>query len=498
MTGNLHIPEKFLCEIWKNQKFNQALFTRENEEIHILDPGLENKDCDGPDFSNARIRIGNITYQGDVEVDLNHSDWKSHGHNLNKKYNKVILHLCLNNYYNLSNVNTQEGRKVLSITVKELITEDLRAALQKAIINSRNHSANNIKMPCIDTNRFVDKQVKLDFLHDLGVIRFKNKCNKILDRLKELSYIKEMKISEPLIKYQPDEHFFNKEFTINDFNDPNIWYQLIYELVFEALGYSKNKDIMLKLAKSVDVEFLVKYADKPDFVNYIESAMFFVSGILKLDLETKEEDSSEYLKKMAGYWTEIKENYSSKYYKDVDWKFSKLRPSNFPTIRIAGGARLLYKMMKKNLVGKLIADVNNIDDIRRLTKSIRGNLMIDSDGYWQKHYIFDQKAKEELNYFVGATRVDEIMINVIFPVLAIYFEMYDKKNLLNKVVKLYINFYQNTENALVNDVCKTLDLDSNWKRSVIYQGMIELFRSYCSKDRCMECLIGQKSFEQQD
>ena len=87
----ISINEKFLYEIWINQDFDKILVTQENERITVIDAGNRNSEFGGPDFKNARIKIGNITYQGDVEIDMFHSDWKNHGHYLNKKYNKLFF-----------------------------------------------------------------------------------------------------------------------------------------------------------------------------------------------------------------------------------------------------------------------------------------------------------------------------------------------------------------------------------------------------------------------
>ena len=90
-TSKIH--EKFLGEIWKKQNFSNNLFTKDGQKVEIIDAGMENNELGGPDFKNARIKIGNLTYFGDVEIDSFHSDWKSHGHNINRKYNKVICTL---------------------------------------------------------------------------------------------------------------------------------------------------------------------------------------------------------------------------------------------------------------------------------------------------------------------------------------------------------------------------------------------------------------------
>ncbi|MGE5436315.1 MAG: DUF2851 family protein [Syntrophothermus sp.] len=496
MFLNKNLPEKFLYEIWKDQKFSKPLTTLDEEKIEILSAGTENKDNDGPDFTNAKIRIGNLTYQGDVEIDVMYGDWKAHGHNMNKKYNRVVLHLFLGSQNRIPHVITQDGRKVPSVSIKNFIQEDLRAAIQKAISSEK--AGRVIKMPCLETNKNVLDDDKLDFLYKLGVVRFKSKCAKVLERLKEITYLRELHTHEPVIKYELNDEFYNRKFKANDFINTEAWFQLIYELIFEALGYSKNKDIMLKLAKAIDIEFFMKYKDHKDFILYTEAVLFYVSGIIDTKITPSDEATAEYLRKINEAWNELKLGYDGKMFKETDWKFAKLRPTNFPTIRLAGGARMIHKLINENIIGKMISDFANINEFRELKNQLRNLILIEADGYWKEHYILNQKSKESLKYFVGVARADEIIVNVIFPVIAVYFDMFNKKNLFQKVVKLYANFYQTTENTLVNDVATTLKLNDAWKRSIFYQGMIELFRNYCSKDKCSECVIGRKAFEMEE
>ncbi len=263
MNKTLKVHEKFLYEMWKKQDFSKNLSTSEGHSIEVVDPGSPNNELGGPDFLNARIKIGNITYQGDVEIDTTYSDWKAHGHFINKKYNKVILHVIMNNSNHHQFVYTQDGRKVPSISLDKNLDKSLRENFQQAIISDRKNRIN--KMPCGEINELVSSKEKLNFLYELGIKRFQKKCDKMLERLKEIAYLKEMNIKEPIIRYDFDEKFYNREFTHNDFNDQDIWLQLFYESIFEALGYSKNKEIMQRLAKSVNIVFLNSLISEENF-----------------------------------------------------------------------------------------------------------------------------------------------------------------------------------------------------------------------------------------
>jgi len=486
------VPEKFLYEIWKERDFLGNFITNNGEQIQIIDPGLENKELDGPDFLNAKIKIGNITFTGDVEIDSFASDWKDHGHYLNNKYNKVILHLFFGNGENTGYVFTADGRKVHSIEIKKHIKDNVSKAIQKAILSERQNRIG--KMPCIETNKKLSEKEKLDFILELGIKRFNSKRMKALERIKELAYLRELNLEEPVIKYELDENFFNRTFKQTDFCEIRIWQQLVYEFIFEALGYSANKDLMKTLAQAVNIDFLSKFKNKPNFFELIDAALFNVSGLIPDCTSITDETTANYVRSLLEDWNKIKNTYDGKKFNATQWHFAKLRPPNFPTVRLAAGVKYLYKIINNNMIDYLIRKIEYLEDQNAIVSELRGNLIIKSWGYWKSHYVFDQSNENIVHYIVGKDRADEIIINIILPIISIYFEIFGKKNLSKKILGVFLNYTQNSDNSIVRQVSATLQLDSSWKRSVLYQGMIGLFRYYCSTDSCLECEIGKKAF----
>lgn len=486
------INEKFLYEIWKSKDFIRELTTIDNQKIEIIDAGENNKELAGPDFFNSRIKIGGLTFNGDVEIDSRHSDWKAHGHYLDKKYNKVILHVVLSNENFQPFVFTQEGRKLNSICISEFIPDDLQSTIRKAIVSERNNRS--FIMPCKESNLILEESAKIKVLSDLGVERFKQKEKKIYSRLKEMVYLKQMNIREPVVRYDFGEEFLNKKFTSEEFNDPTLWQQLIYELIFEALGYSKNKDIMVRLAKAVNLEFLKSFTNDNDFREKVESALFNVSGILNLERSSYSDDTAEYIRNLVETWSAIQSKYDGGIFKEEKWNYLKLRPQNFPTIRLAGGSRFIIRLLKEDLFGTIIDIFSNDVNQKKLTATLRNLLIIKADGFWQKHYVFDKKTKEDLKYFVGLVRADEMIINVILPMLAVYFEIFENSDASRRVKTLYLNYRQKNSNNVVEQVERSLHLNNDAIKSVHIQGMIEIFRHYCVKEKCLSCEIGKVVF----
>jgi len=208
-----------------------------------------------------------------------------------------------------------------------------------------------------------------------------------------------------------------------------------------------------------------------------------------------DKETKEYLQRMNLLWDMIKTNYDGKYFDETIWHFFKIRPQNFPTVRIAGGARLLKVIMHGGLINILVKKITEIHNLTVLINSIRSLFIIKTDGFWKNHFIFDQKANIDLKYFVGAARADEIIVNVVLPYFALYFDVFKQPALVKKVQKIYGLFMQKTDNQIIIDVAETLNLNDITKQTIISQGMIDLFRNFCSKGKCLDCEIGKLAFD---
>ena len=488
----MSVSEKIIYEIWKERKFSKELILDDSQNIEIIDAGVHNKDSAGPDFLNARIKFGNITYLGDIEIDTWHSDWKTHGHYFDKRYNKVILHIVTSKEKLQPFVFCKDGRKIHSVCILDFVDENFQSLLIEAVKSEKQNR--NFEMPCRGRNELVQKKEKLEFLAELGIERLKRKSKRFLERLKEMIYLKEMNIREPVLKYDFGEDYFNKKYTTSEFNDIHIWEQLIYEMIFEALGYSRNKEIMIKMAKAVNISFLNKFRSDEKFELIFESALFSVSGILPKKTKYHEEATTEYLRQLIDVWNSVKEKYDGGIFTKEDWNFFKSRPQNFPTIRLSGGAHLISHLLTNEVFKSLTNYFNSDRTVKEANVILRNYIITEAKGYWTDHFNFDKRSTEKLNYFIGVSRADEIIVNVLFPVLILYFEIFERNDSARRVKHLYLNYTQYGSNMVVEKVESTLGLDKASRRSVNYQAMIELFRNYCVKERCLECKIGQKIF----
>ncbi len=491
-SNKSRIPEEVIYRIWQDKDYINGFTTVDGLQIEILEPGQKNADLAGPDFHNARVRIGTMTFNGDVEIDNFHSDWRAHGHHLNKRYNKLVLHVTLSDESHHDYVLTQSGRKVHSIVLGKYLNESISKKLVEHFKALKNDD--KIRMPCIGLCNDVDEEFKVSFIREFGLIRYRKKCERVLHRLKELIILKNNQLKEPVIKYNFEKEILSRTFSSDDFVDKQIWKQIIYEQIFEALGYSKNKSIMTRLSNSANIEFLSSLNNNEKNTITFESILFNISGLIPEINDISDEETAEYLRLLAENWSKIRGRYDGLTYHKTDWNFFKLRPQNFPTVRIAAGARILNLILQKDLLARLIKLFENTADLNVLTAKLRNLLIIKADGYWARHFNFNKPIKSKIKYFLGLGRADEVIINIILPVLSVYFDLFYKKASAEQVLNLYANYKQKEGNKLVTDMSEVLCLQSHNLCSIIHQGMIELFRNYCIKQRCMECKIGQKVF----
>lgn len=492
MTNERKFLEKFLYEIWRNHKYEKEILTLEGESIEIQDPGSLNENLAGPDFIDARIKIGNITYVGDVEIDSQHSDWRSHGHNINVRFNKVILHVIASASTQARFVVNQEGRKIPTICFDDFVDDGIKNTIEKYLKTIDAEKPN--LFPCKDLAASTDEQFRQKFVYELGVQRFKVKTNKIASRLKELIYLHENSIKEPIINYDVPKDYMEKPIDPLHLKDKILWEQLFYENLFEALGYSPNKNIFSKISKAVTFEFIRNSLDQHNLRTQLQAVFFNVGGIIPEADTYEEEATAEYIRKLKEDWMHLKSKYDGQTFDATDWHFFRLRPSNFPTIRLAGGVELIIRIIRENLLAGIVKRISEIYNFDILKKSIAGQFIVPAKGYWSTHYIFDRRAKEKIRYLIGSSRVDEILINVVLPYFYVYFDLFGKHNQRDKLLKFYSQMKVEIENGMVKEIASNLQMKDIWKRTIYYQGLIELFRGYCSRDGCSECKIGEKVF----
>lgn len=416
--------EKLLQYAWKHLLFKtQNLKTTAGEPVQILKTGIWNNDS-GPDFFNASVKIGHTKWVGNVEIHQKTSDWFSHNHQSDESYNNVILHVValhnkevkLPNGNDLPTVEIQVNSSFLNNYEQLLSTKDAPA--------------------CSSYIRSVDLVYVRSAMDEMLVDRLNEKTNVIKKNLVQ-----------------------NK----------NNWNETFYRHLAVSFGFKVNALPFDMLARSLPLKILAHHKSS---ILQTEALLFGQSGILN---ETLIGDD---------YFLSLRQEYqylASKYkLKGIDgflWKYMRLRPPNFPTIRIAQFASLLCQ--SEALFSKLIETEN--------AKEILSYFKIKASEYWDTHYRFNKAAPVKEKWLGGSSR-NNLIINTIVPFLYLYGARNNKPVLMNRSVEL-LEALPPEDNRIIKQ-WQSLDMPN--ENAYDTQALLQLKNEYCNKKRCLECQIGAK------
>ncbi len=423
LRGEVSMSEEFLHHIWKFRLFNQSdLQTTTGDSIEIIKVGTQNFDA-GPDFFNAKLKIGNTVWAGNVEIHVNASDWKKHLHQQDKAYDNIILHIV----YNADELIYRASGETIS-------TVELKDKIEKRIIqNYLNFKSSKDWIPCEKLIRRVPQLILNSTLDRLLLERLERKSNSISDSLK-----------------------------INN----NNWEETFYQFLARNFGFKTNSEPFELLAKSLPSIFLAKHKNS---LLQIEALLFGQAGLLNEHLEDK------YLQALQNEYVFLKQKLKLQSIDAHLWKFLRLRPVNFPTIRIAQFANLILN--STHLFSKII-ETEKYDDLKRL-------LNVDVSEYWQSHYVFD-KTSELKTKHLGEDSVNNIIINTIVPFLFVYGKQRDEI----KYVDRALQFLEQTTGENNSIISKWRAMEITFKNAYSTQALLQLKNEYCNHKKCLSCIIG--------
>jgi hypothetical protein len=418
------VKEELLHYIWKFQLFDAFnLKTLESESIEIIKPGEYNRDS-GPDFSNAHIKINDILFIGNIEIHVSASDWKKHKHDKDSAYNSVILHVVLDHDMDVNNSN---GINLPTLQLKHLIFPYV-TQFSPLMIKP------NKKLICKNQVVELNGNDYLEWMNDLYFKRLKNK----------IDFIKEVYYSE------------NK----------NIQHTL-YKLVALSFGFKTNALAFDLLSKELSFHLVQTYLRDP---LKTESLLYGVAGFL--DKPSIDEHHHE-LQKEFLY---LQKTHNLNSLPSTIWKFSRMHPQNFPSIRIAQFSTILPKF------DFIINQLNELNTFDKWANELKLNL----SSYWQTHYDFGKKINKGDNQ-LGDLSINSIIINVIVPFLFFYSEITNNKKMA-LAAKTIINTSLPEKNSIVNLFSKVLPKPTN---ALFSQAFIQLEKELCAKSGCLSCLVGK-------
>ncbi|HLU90808.1 MAG TPA: DUF2851 family protein [Cyclobacteriaceae bacterium] len=423
----VNFQENFLHLVWKYQYFDRnQLSTTSEIPILVKKIGFHNFH-EGPDFNEAQIKLGELDHFGHVEIHLKSSDWNAHSHGTDERYDAVILHVV---WEHDVEILRKDGTPVPTLELRGKIYLDVLRNYERLITG------------------------KPDIL-----------CSQDLDQVKEI--IKFSMLEKSLV-----ERFFEKSHLVNEilestFND---WEETTYRWLFFCFGFKVNNQTMLKLARMLPYRLLKKHAGNRAVQ---EALLLGQAGFLRGEAR---DAYSLYLQKEFHF-------YQNKYglgesIFPSEWKFMRVRPANYPSVRLAQIAAILHS--SPNLCSAILQEDASIRSIQDLFNT-------QTSDYWQLHYYPGKKTNKKHLRHITKEILHLLAINFLVPLWYAYGQFTDNGLWQEKCFDLL----QETPPENNRIIQKFKAHQWNPQNAFDTQGMIGLYNNYCLNKKCLECKIGQ-------
>lgn len=417
------MKESILHYIWQQKLFEaHNLKTTEDEWVEIIDVGKLNTDA-GPDFFNAKIKIGETLWAGNVEIHNFSSEWEKHNHHTNRAYDSVILHVVRKADADVYRI---DGEKIPQM---ELVFSPQIELNYKKLLEDQKW------IPCADKIASVPTIFIQNWKNALIVERLEQKMNAILDLLNA-----------------NNQH----------------WEEAFYITLARSFGFGTNSQAFEQLAKVTPLSVLGKHKDN---LFQLEAILFGQAGLLDGN------PSDEYVVGLRKEYDFLAAKFDLKPLQSTQWKLLRLRPDNFPTIRIAQFAALIHTSTK------LFSKILEHPDINYLNTLFEGNI----SEYWHTHYTFTQKSNLKSKK-IGQQSKNIIYINTVVPFLFCYGQQKNNQEMKDRAIEL-LEQLPVEQNAVITG-WKNIGL--SFISAYDSQALLHLKKNYCDEKKCLRCRIGNK------
>jgi hypothetical protein len=431
----MKITEKLVSRLWQSHLVRYPVADT-GEWLHIIFPGRISN-TGGCDFKDAVFGLNGSMVSGDVEVHIKSSQWHSHGHHQDPKYNNIVLHVV---WQRDSQTPTllQNGRAIPTIC--------LRSFLTNALDELANLPA-NASSSCPEAGRHSNSNNLNKLLTAAGVKRFKAKTT-----------------------------LFRKSLNKEDAG------QVVYQGIARALGYAQNSGPCQQLAQRLPASNLIINGRPPaDF--YRQALLLGHAGLLPSQRHRSIKDRE--AAKLEKIWQSASITDTMK---EADWCFFRVRPDNFPTRRLIALSCLISRYRESGLLRgilRLVKETPPGTEYHRL----ESGLAVAGFGYWQNHFDFGT-ATGRASALIGCEKASAIVINIVLPFAAAWAELDSDSELKKKAAEIYRRYPGTGDNELTRYMKLQFRLRPDIRLSACQQqGLIHLFNAYCRCRNCSQCPI---------
>ena len=373
--------------VWQHRLWRyDDMVTNDGKRVRVIDQGLLNTDA-GPDFFNAKVEIDGKLWVGNVEIHVRASDWKRHGHNTDKAYDSVILHVVGKDDAPVFRSNGERIEQVV-LECSPLFNEHY-----SSLINSRS------ELPCAGRLHEVPTITVTEWMEALAFERLHSK----VERLKAL---------------------------LDSFNGS--WEDVCYVTLARNLGFGINNDAFERLAKRTPLRLMHKHSDSQ---LQIEALLLGQAGLLS----TERVKGEAYGVQLQREYAFLANKFGLSPIEGELWKMFRIRPQNFPYRRIAMLAHFVtggFKLMRQ------IVDAQGNDE------KLRQLFAVNLTGYWANHYSFGAPVERSASA-LGNKSVDILLINTVAPLYYAYGELTDNYEMTEQAINLLENL-KPEKNAIID------------------------------------------------
>jgi hypothetical protein len=422
------MKEDFLHYLWQHQYFDKTdLRTAGGEAIQVLKPGHRNADA-GPDFLGARLRLGEVEWNGAVEIHLRASDWSRHNHQLDPKYDQVILHVVGSHDADVVRTN---GSPIPALALNPRIAPELLRRYRQLL-----EAPAVAPLPCAPLLGQVP-----------GITRTMMVERALLER----------------VEHKADALAALHQHLGND------WEATAYHALMAAFGFQKNSEPLARLAKALPLAVLRRHRHDQ---RQLEALLFGQAGFLA---DNEEVEADTYIQDLKQEYAFLRHKYGLAEVALAvhEWNYLRLRPANFPPVRLGQLVGLLHA--RPTLFDALLT----AQSVAALTEFFRAP----SPEYWRTHFRPGRAGKVP---GLGKSSIDLLITNVVVPLRVAYARHVDQPALVESSVSLLTELP--AEHNQFTDMYESLGFTH--QSAADSQGLLSLHKSYCAPRRCLHCAVG--------
>lgn len=423
--------EQLLHYTWKHRLFPLSpLTTTDGQAVEVIDPGLHNHNS-GPDFFNAKVKIGSTLWVGNVEIHDRASDWYQHGHDHDSHYDNVVLHVCS---VIDRDVYDSQGKRLLQMQL------DVPSSVRD---NYRELMRTDSYPPCYRVIPSLSRLTVHAWLSALQVERLEQKTEAIVRRARQCG---------------------------------GSWEDAYFVTLARNYGFGINGDAFEQWALNVPLRAVDKHRDD---LFQIEAIFMGQAGLLDISAVPecyREEALREgYFKRLSDEYRYLSHKFSMTPMDVGLWRFLRLRPQNFPHIRLSQLARLYYD--RKAGLSQLLS-CESIEQLKSLLSS-------SVTPYWETHYTFGSVSGKS-GKRLSSNSLSLLMINTAIPMLFAMGRHQAKEELCDRSFTFLEQL--KAENNFIIRMWRQCGLDVN--NAGDSQALIQLKREYCDRRDCLRCRFG--------